>query len=209
MNIDSLKPVTIRRINVQPLHGPAAIALAWDMGEAFVKQLPHVIGWAKVGSATYLDPANDVDFMLLIDGKGMDGAIGVPVMDYCSRILTAIGFSWCDDYDRKEGEWQAMKMNHLNLIVTDSKERFDKQVVATEVCKYLHLTKKHDRIAICRMVRDGLTSEQAINVQNRELAAEEHDAKVSRLGEHNGGDYDTRKSQLGPVGHPGADHDFD
>lgn len=182
-------------INTKPLVGAEIIAATWDMGEIFVKGLPNVLKYARVGSATYLNEANDVDFMVLIDSTKNQSALNPPVMDYCQR-LTIIGFSWCDDYDRKEGEWQAMKMNHLNLIITDSTERFDKQIVATEVCKYLHLTKKHDRIAICRIVRDGLTSEQAIEVQNRELAIEEHgDTPLSpRIGEHNGGPYDTRKS---------------
>lgn len=120
------------------------------IGESLISTLPNVLDSALIGSALYMTDAKDVDFAILIDGNATDYA----------TALTVEGFDLCSDYDVREGAWDAVRKGNLNLMITHSSEFFRGYKTAMEVCKALRLTNKADRIMVCQIVRDGLTSDQ-------------------------------------------------
>lgn len=119
-------------------------------GRALVAALPGVIDHALIGSAMYLPTPNDVDFAVLVPDDCISFA------DQLARD----GWGNCGEYDSTEGVWCAIRREGLNLMVTHDRGFFDRYKTAMEVCKALRLEHKEDRIAVCQIVRDGLTADQ-------------------------------------------------
>jgi hypothetical protein len=125
-----------------------------DAGKALIAKLPAVLDSALIGSASYLPNPQDVDFAVLI-GSGLDA------MHYAEAMHEA-GWELCSEYDGVGGTWAAVRHGFLNLMVTHDPKFFTGYRTAMEVCKALHLVRKEDRIAVCQIVRDGLTADQVI-----------------------------------------------
>lgn len=122
---------------------PAEIAA----GEAHIKTMPMVLDYALIGSAMYLEGAQDVDFAVLIDPA-------CNAIDYAGQMVSD-GWGNCGDYDGVGGIWAAVRRENLNLMVSHDPKFFADYKTAMEVCKALKLTHKEDRIAVCQIVRDG------------------------------------------------------
>lgn len=121
-------------------------------GAALIQTLPHVADSALIGSALYLPEASDVDYAVML-------ADGVDALQYLTGMREH-GWELCSEYDTSLGEWGAARRGNLNLMVTHSRKFFDGYKLAMEVCKVLRLTSKDDRIAVCRVVRDGFSAEK-------------------------------------------------
>lgn len=128
-------------------------------GEAFIATLPNVLQHRLIGSAAFMpEQAADVDFALLIDEDQV-----LTLGEYVRHHLVGEqDFSMCGDYDAGNGFnkiWTSVRRGNLNLMVTDDADWYEKYTTAMEVCKYLQIGSKDQRIAICRIVRDGWTAE--------------------------------------------------
>ena len=118
--------------------------------ETFVRSFPGMRRAQLIGSGSYLpaDQCNDVDFAMLVSGDRL--------MDSIERMWHD-GWKDCGDYDTTDQfEWCALRRRNANVMVTRSQKFFDGYLLATEVCKVLRLTEKSQRIAVCKVVRDGI-----------------------------------------------------
>lgn len=128
-------------------------------GEALIATLPEVLRSRLIGSAAFMPAqAADVDFAVLID----DAAV-LTLREYVAHhLIGQQDFEMCGDYSAGDGfneVWTSVRRGNLNLMVTDNEAWFAKYTAAMEVCKYLQIGSKDQRIAICRIVRDGWTAE--------------------------------------------------
>ena len=123
-------------------------------GEALIPTLPSVLGFALIGSASYLPEAGDVDFAVLIDPA-------INAVDYAAQMAND-GWGNCGEYDGVGGIWAAVRRENLNLMVTHDPKFFSDYKTAMEVCKALNLQHKQDRIAVCQIVRDGKKSDEVM-----------------------------------------------
>jgi hypothetical protein len=124
-------------------------------GEALLRDLPEVAEFALIGSAMYMpaEACNDVDFAVLTRD-------GVDAMGYLSQLCQS-GWDACgEEYDTQHGTWGAVRRDNINLMVTHDRAWFERYKTAMQVCKVLRLTRKDDRIAVCRVVRDGLSADE-------------------------------------------------
>jgi hypothetical protein len=124
-------------------------------GEAVLRSLPEIEAFSLIGSAMYLpaEQCHDVDFAVLTKD-------GVDAMGYLNR-LAFDGWDHCgEEYDTQHGTWGAVRRGNLNLMVTHDRAWYERYLTAMQVCKVLKLTNKEDRIAVCRVVRDGLTADE-------------------------------------------------
>ena len=62
-----------------------------------------------------------------------------------------------EEYDGVGSEFECFRKDEYNLIVTSSKELFDKWCTATMLAKFLNLTDKNDRIELFSVIVDGNT----------------------------------------------------
>lgn len=129
-----------------------------DAGRELLKTMENVVDYALIGSASYLpeDTVDDIDFAVLLDGKTRHAG------EYTSAMATQDGWRLCGEYDTDKGLWFAVRKGNLNFMVTHDRGFFDRYCAATEVCKYLKLQNKADRIAVCKIVRDGMTADEFI-----------------------------------------------
>lgn len=131
-------------------------------GEEFVRTLPGVAEFSLIGSSMYLPDAQDIDYLLLVN----DGRVGC---DYAAD-LTNTGFQPCGEYDTAQGHWCAVRRDRLNIVITSDPEFYQRFKRAMEVCKALRLTNKDERVAVCRIVRDGWDADAALPAGYREAA---------------------------------------
>ena len=124
-------------------------------GEVLITGLVGVKEYALIGSAMYLPPeqVNDVDFCILLN-EGLDS---------CSFTSDLIGQDWgrCGDYDGVGGIWFAVRRDNLNFMVTHDAKFYANYRLSMEVCKALRLQSKEERIAVCKVIRDGLDADSA------------------------------------------------
>lgn len=108
---------------------------------------------ALVGSAYTLGPeqAKDIDLLVLIEGSV-----------YGNRMLGEPGGS--AEQDAKECKenaelWTSYRDGDVNYLVTNDASFYHRSLAAAEVCKALRLENKGQRVAVYRMVRDGLKAD--------------------------------------------------
>lgn len=130
---------------------PFDVLVAIAEAKEFLRTLPHIVDAAPIGSATYLPNPADVDVAVLVSCNAI------------TFVASLVDEGWrpCSNYDTQTGQWAAIRHGSVNLMVTHDQAFFDGYKRATEVCKALHLTHKSDRIAVCRIVRDGMTAEES------------------------------------------------
>lgn len=102
--------------------------------------------WALVGSAAWMPDPADIDFIVRIEN---------PVGLY--SYLTSLGWQDCDKIGvyEMQGEWMAVRKGNINLLLTADRDWMTRMIQATEVCKYLRLTDKSQRVAVNQIIRDG------------------------------------------------------
>lgn len=126
-------------------------------GKAFIRAMGDVQRARLIGSASFMpDAAADVDFLVLLT-PGQDR---IATLNEIEQHLTRQGFERCGEYPTEQ-YWFSVRRGSLNLIVTENAQWFKDFGTAMEVCKYLNLTDKSDRVAVCRIVRDAKTADQA------------------------------------------------
>jgi len=139
---------------------------------AYIALHREVKEFALIGSAAYMpEQANDVDFALLIDAD---------VPTFASEMG---GFERCGDYDQGyiDGQWTAMRRGNLNLMITADVDWYRKYIQAMQVCKYLKIADKIDRIAVCKIVRDGFDADQVAFWVQMGRDKDETDAEIDRV----------------------------
>ncbi len=81
-------------------------------------------------------------------------------MAYLSELIMQ-GWDHCgEEYDTQHGTWGAVRRGDINLMVTHNRVFFDGYKRAMEVCKVLGLKRKEQRIAVCKVVRDGMSADE-------------------------------------------------
>lgn len=72
------------------------------------------------------------------------------------EALEAMGFTPCDanEYDDQIQDWRAFRRGKLNLIVTHCTRFYNGFVLATLIAKDMNLTRKEDRVALFRSMRE-------------------------------------------------------
>lgn len=116
-----------------------------------LSQLPRVIKWALIGSALYMAHAADVDFIVLVN----DDAI-----KYAQELVETGWARCCGDYDNRDMSWTSIRRGNVNLMITHDSAFYGRYERAMQVCKYLQLTNKGDRVAVCQIVRDGRLADE-------------------------------------------------
>lgn len=112
-----------------------------------LSEMPGVLDFELIGSATYIPEPSDVDFAVMLSANE-------DAMEYATQ-LCSVGWDICGDYDAKDGKWCAVRRGDINFMLTHDFGFFERYKAAMEVCKALRLQHKQDRIAVCRIVRDG------------------------------------------------------
>lgn len=105
---------------------------------------------ALVGSTYSLGHGNDLDILVLGDMYALSN--------------TLEGMGWTREtlfihYDNTD--FISLRKDNVNLLLTDDQEFFERFKLAAEVCKVLNLADRRARILVHRVVRDGLSSEEA------------------------------------------------
>lgn len=134
---------------------PVDLAREIAAGAALILSMPKVAEFELIGSATYMPEADvgDVDFAVLLDD-------GNDALQYLTEMRDGGGWQLCSEYDSAEGLWGAARQGRFNLMLTHDRKFYDGYLRAMEVCKALNLQSKDDRIAVCRIVRDGCSAVQ-------------------------------------------------
>lgn len=102
-----------------------------------------VVAFSRMGSSLVVANPKDVDFVVLIQEDAPN--LRWPFPDYTA----------CAAEDYGDDSWCALRNGHVNIIVTKDEDFFDRTEVATKLIIRLHLTEKHDRQAVHKIVVDG------------------------------------------------------
>lgn len=117
---------------------------------------------ALVGSKYTADPkmANDSDVLVLVKDKAV------------ARTELISGF---EDIKRGGSEnehqpdcWESFKVGKLNVLVTEDEEFFKQFKLAAEVCRYLKLQDKGQRVAVHMILMDGFVADQLIHTKEQQ-----------------------------------------
>ena len=102
-----------------------------------------------LGSALFMENPNDID-------------IGVVVTNFQEFTQARLEDGWetCGDYSMSGSDWGSIRKGEINLIVMADPDRMERFHLAMQVCKYLNLTEKADRVAVCQIVRDKVDAWQ-------------------------------------------------
>lgn len=127
------------------------VKLEIEKGEALICALTSVKEFSLIGSAMYLPDPVDVDFAVMLQP-------GFDAMQVAGDLMFS-GWDQCGEYDTAEGEWCAVRKGNVNVMLTHNREFYNDYLCAMEVCKFLNLKDKQERIGVCKIVRDGLSAE--------------------------------------------------
>lgn len=116
-----------------------------------VHKMDGVLHCELMGSAMYLENPNDIDIGVLVELFG----------DFMQARLEE-GWESCGDYSMSGSDWGSIRKGKINLIVMADPARMERFHAALQVCKYLELKDKKDRVAVCQIVRDKLEAWQVI-----------------------------------------------
>lgn len=136
------------RTNLEVSDGTVSATLEQALG-----MLPFDTKYAEaalVGSAYTMGAGQDIDLLLLVDNK-----------DVSRFTLTCKGAEVGGSSDplAMQDCWESMRLGKLNILLCDDEEFFEKWKTAAEVCKYLKLGIKQQRVDVHRIIMDGLTAE--------------------------------------------------
>lgn len=140
------------------VQGSYAIIDAIDRGHAWLAKQPAVAAFALIGSAHYLPNPADVDFAVLIRPDDI-----LDPREWCNLLVAQGSWQHCSMYAQANvDEWWSVRDGLLNLMVTAEVGFYDRYLRAMEICRGAHITDKNQRIAICKMVRDGLSADDVL-----------------------------------------------
>jgi len=116
-----------------------------------INKLPAVYNHYHIGSSVYIiEYAKDVDFIIYFKHYSL--------REYTDLLISTFDFDSCSNYNIPSGciyEWNGLRKGNINFIITTSEHIYNSFVTATEVCKFLHLSSKEERIAIHEIIRDN------------------------------------------------------
>lgn len=134
--------------------------------EELLAKLPGVARYQLAGSASYLpEEAADVDFLVQLTPFKMlndiSDTLNNDAVEYVQDFM--LGWTLCGEYDTNNSpcQWTAARNGNLNFMLSFDGEFYDRYVLANEVCKALRLKSKSERIAVCAIIRDDRTAEEA------------------------------------------------
>lgn len=124
--------------------------MSYEETNNFLHRLPVHMEASLVGSTYILGEGNDVDIMWLVS-------------DYqeATRLLIKDGYEYDKDYE--DDRFASLRKGEVNVIVTAEGLRYRNTLIAAEVCKYLKVWERDDRIAVHRIIRDGKTAENCMS----------------------------------------------
>ncbi len=139
-----------------------SIEAAKKLAETILTDNPGVAAYHHIGSSSFLLPefAKDVDYAVLVRKAVVREYLSITEFSHFTDKLQ--GFIPSGNYDQGDGydvKWTSIKNGDLNFILTHDEEWYNAMLRATEICKYFNLTHKLDRIAVCRIARDGWSAE--------------------------------------------------
>ena len=117
---------------------------------AFLRRHPQVAYASLVGSTAVLGEGADVDLLVMLEQ-------GVKHKGWKAREES---IPCLDNTYEGSGDFSASRAGVFNYIVVDDQELYSGWLAAGEVCKYLQLKDKAQRIAVHRIVRDGLDADE-------------------------------------------------
>ncbi len=122
-----------------------------DAAHAAAIAVPGRIDHKMVGSAYTYDreKANDVDMLVLV--SDLDAAV-----EHCNGG----GYVEHDEHiDYDDERSHPVKLGKTNLLLTSDHDWFAGFVRAAEVCRYLQLEERAQRVIVHKIVRDGASSD--------------------------------------------------
>ena len=159
--VDSLRWMTAFDFEGPALTPKEIVLLAAEGGEILSKD-PDVLRYEPVGSSLYHKAPHDVDFAVLVRQPVHDEHF-----DHNTWIERFIvknpGWKVSGDYDTEGGLWSSIACNHLNFIVTQDAAWYEKFLWCSTINQGLQLEHKWQRVALCRLLRDGKSLEQLKN----------------------------------------------
>lgn len=126
--------------------------VAAEAASVFAMTLPGAVRVNIVGSTYILGAGKDIDVLVLCENK-----------HDTLNVSGVVNSGWALETDEKyEGsEFFSIRKGDVNLLLTDDEEFFDGFAMAAEVCKYLKLADRAQRVAVHRIIRDGFDAEDA------------------------------------------------
>lgn len=108
-----------------------------------------------VGSTYTLGKGRDIDFAVLVSDQF-----------YLQEQPEWLVGEWMrEGADVYEGNsFASYRQGDINIIVMHDHDIYQKFLTAMEVCKVLKLQTRKQRVLVCRIVRDGMTAEQADSI---------------------------------------------
>ena len=112
-----------------------------------IERIPGHLKHRLVGSTYILGAGNDKDYMILVSN----------FREASKYVSLSTQFEADKDYD--DDRFASYRYGDVNWIVTSNPARYEATLVAAEVCKFLKVGSRDDRIAVHRIIRDGATAE--------------------------------------------------
>lgn len=105
---------------------------------------------ALVGSTYIVGEGKDIDLLAFAEDR-----------DAIETALQVRGYvrEGGESYNPQEDEFVSMRKDEFNVILTSDREFFASWVQAAEVCKYLKLADKEQRVMVHRIIVDGWSAE--------------------------------------------------
>lgn len=111
--------------------------------------------YQMVGSTYTLGKGRDVDFAVLVDNQ----------FHFQEQPDWLVGDWVREGADVYEGNvFASYRQGDINVIVMHNRDTYQKFLTAMEVCKMLKLQTRKERVLVCRIVRDGMSAEQADSI---------------------------------------------
>lgn len=117
--------------------------------------LDRVQDVTHIGSSRYWEQYADVDLLVLIEGevtswRRSDG-----------DVLCSGEYAFLPEASGGHMQWKALRNGDVNLIVTNDLLFYARYLNADEVCRALELPHKYQRVIVHRVLRDGMTWQEA------------------------------------------------
>jgi len=115
----------------------------------------QILEFQMVGSTYTLGKGRDIDFAVLVDNQ----------FYFQEKPEWLVGEWVREGADVYEGNvFASYRQGDINIIVMHDRDIYQKFLTAMEVCKVLKLQTRKQRVLVCRIVRDGMTAEQADSI---------------------------------------------
>jgi hypothetical protein len=119
----------------------------------------HMVGklidYQMIGSTYTLGTGRDIDFAVLMPET-------FSLLDQPEWLGEGWVREGADHYEG--GAFASHRKGDTNIIMMNDCDLYQKFLTAMEVCKMLKLQTRRERVLVCRIVRDGMSAEQADSI---------------------------------------------